>query len=462
MKSRAKQQGLALLVFIALLTAAAAAVTVKVINNGNSQIARDKTTAAALAQAKEALIGYAVSVDLNSTTRRPGDLPCPDTNNDGFTETSCGSGAGSFQELRLGRLPWKTLGLSDLRDGSGERLWYAVSNNFKYNTRTACTSAGQTGCLNSDTVGTISVFSPDISPLNDGGGSTGAVAVIIAPGDALTRQDSIVQTRSCTSGVDCDATDKDKCITASPTTVPKCNPLNYLDNARGKDNATFTDGSSTVGFIQGIIKDSNRNVILNDQLLVISQEDIMRPIQKRVAGEVRNCLNDYAAHNYNRYPWATPITDLSTTYDDINGIYFGRIPDRLNNTKNDSNDLMSNQWGIICTTHTAFTPAAWWINWKEMVFYGLANAYKPVNPPTTAPSCPACLTVNPPSTAANKKFVVIVAGRTLTTTTPSQIRNSSTDKRTLSNYLEDANKVGVSPFTQGLTTNNFNDIVLFQ
>ncbi len=462
MKSRSKQQGFALIVFLALLTTAAAAITVKAINNGNNQITRDQITAAALAQAKEALIGYAASVDLSSTTRRPGDLPCPDTNNDGFTETECGSGAGSHQEKRLGRLPWKTLGLPDLRDGSGERLWYAVSNNFKYNTRTACTSAGQAGCLNSDTVGTISVFSPDITPINDGGGSTGAVAIIIAPGNALTRQDSVAQTRGCTSGVDCDVTDKDKCITASPTTVPKCNPLNYLDNARGKDNATFTDGSSTVGFIQGIIKDGSGNVILNDQLLVVSQEDIMRPIQKRVAGEVKNCLNDYAAHNFNRYPWAAPITDLGSTYQDISGTIFGRIPDRLDKTKNDSNDLMSYQWGIICKTHIAFTPRAWWINWKDIVFYGLANAYKPVNPPTTPTSCPTCITVNPPSSTADKKFIVIVAGRTLATTTPPQVRNSSTDKRTLSNYLEDANKIGASPFTQGSASSNFNDLVVFQ
>jgi hypothetical protein len=32
------------------------------------------------------------------------------------------------QAERLGRLPWKTLGLPDLRDGDGERLWYAVSS----------------------------------------------------------------------------------------------------------------------------------------------------------------------------------------------------------------------------------------------------------------------------------------------------------------------------------------------
>jgi hypothetical protein len=97
-----------------------------------------------------------------------------------------------------------------------------------------------------------------------------------------------------------------------------------------------------------------------------------------------------------------------------------------------------------------------------MVFYGLAYSYKPVNPPTTPASCPTCIAVNPPSSVADKKFVIIVAGKILTTTTPPQVRTSSTDKRTLSNYLEDANKIGTSPFTQGSASNNFNDIVVFQ
>jgi len=427
------------------MLAAASAVAVKAINNnGNSQIARDKLTAAALAQAKEALIGYAVSVDLSSSTRRPGDLPCPDINNNGITDTPCGNASGSTgQTLRIGRLPWKTLGISDLRDGSGERLWYAVSNNFKFSTRTSCTSAGQAGCLNSDTVGSISVFSPDGAQLNDGGGSTGVVAVILAPGEILKRTDQPSPQDRSDTGIN--------------------NPQNYLDTALGEDNANFTDGSSTNGFIQGRAKDISNNVILNDQLLAITQDEIMRPIQKRVAGEVKNCLNDYALHNNNRYPWATPITDLSHTYNDNSDTYFGRIPDDLSHTKSDSGNLMNDRWEIICNTHTAHTPSPWWINWKEMVFYGLANAYKPVNPPTTPPVCPTCIVVNPPSSTADKKIVVIVAGRALTTTTPPQVRNNSnTDKQTLSNYLEDANKIGASPFIQGSASTSFNDIVVFQ
>lgn len=451
MKNLKNQQGIALLIFVTALLTATTAVTVKALNNSsqNTQLARDKITAGVLAQAKEALIGYAISVDLSSSTRRPGDMPCPDINNDGITDTPCGNASGSTgQSVRLGRLPWKTLGISDLRDGSGERLWYAVSNNFKFSTRTSCSNAGQSGCLNSDTVGTINVLASDgTTRLNDGGGSTGAVAVLIAPGEILKRPDQ--------------PNPQDRSDTGSN------NPQNYLDTALGEDNANFTDNSSSNGFIKGRIKDISGNVILNDQLLTISQDEIMRPIQKRVAGEVKNCLNDYALHNNNRYPWAAPLTDLSTTYQDNSGIYFGRIPDRFDNTRSDSGgSLMSNQWEVICNTHTIYAADDWWKNWKEMVFYGVAKNFRPNQAaapsfPSTCASAGSCLNINNPNTPA--RFVVIVAGKMLSN--PNQT-NRNVNKSNAYYYLEggnqNADQSGGHTFTQSSTSPTFNDIVVFQ
>ena len=183
-----------------LLGVGALAVFVSGLNRATSQLERDRITNVALAQAKEALIGYAASVDLSSSGARPGDLPCPDTNNDGVAETLCGNASGSTgQSLRLGRLPWKTLNLPDLRDGYGERLWYAVSNNFKKNTRTSCTSSGQPGCLNSDSVGTISLMRHSGVTIFNATGTSGAVAVVISPGAALTRLDGVQQVRNATN-----------------------------------------------------------------------------------------------------------------------------------------------------------------------------------------------------------------------------------------------------------------------
>jgi hypothetical protein len=446
-QGRGKQHGAALIVMLVIVIMGATIFLVSSLSSAALQIKRDEITAASLAQAKDALIGYAASVDLTSSAR-PGDLPCPDTNNDGIAETSCGSAAGSNQAQRLGRLPWKTLGLPDLRDGSGERLWYAVSNNFKNNTRTTCTSPGQSGCLDSDTTGTISVFSMDGTRLNDGSGNTGAVAVIIAPSDVLTRTDKTTPQDRSNAGIN--------------------NPQNYLDTALGKDNANFTDGSSTNGFIQGRIKDNNGNTIVNDQLLVISQDNIMQAIQKRVAGEVKQCLNEYALQNHGRYPWAARVSTFSLSYSDTSNRLFGRVPDTpFDNTKIDSNNYMGDQWGANCNINSS---SGWWLNWKEMVFYGLADAYKPASSgwywngwfwiwtSPSPPSCPTCIAVNPPSATPDKQFVVLVAGKMLS----GQSRSSSYDKGTLSNYLEVPNANGASPFAQDLSSTTFNDTVVFQ
>ena len=448
---RGKQRGAVLMVMLVILVIGGIVFLVSALNSSALQTRRDKVTVEALAQAKEALIGYAVGVNFTGGPERPGDLPCPDLDNDGIAETPCGSAAGSNQAKRLGRLPWKTLGIPDLRDGSGERLWYAVSNNFKKSTRTAV--------LNSDTPGTITIRGLDGNVVNDGSTTSGAVAVIIAPGDGLTRQDNVSQARGCTVGVDCDATGK--CTSASPTTVPKCNPVNYLDIATvggsTEDNANFIDSSATNGFIQGRIKANSGQLIVNDQLLVITQDVIMQPMQKRVAAEVKQCLTDYAAQGQNngRYPWAA-ILDASTapTYGDVSDTLFGRLPDIFSETLADSGGGMKNGWTTICNMNLG----SWWSNWKEMVFYGLADAYKPVNPPSTLTTCPTCLTVNPPSSTAGKKIVVIVAGKKL----GGQLRTSNMDKGTLSNYLEAPNSGGATTFSQGTPSATFNDTVVSQ
>jgi len=295
------QRGAAMMVMLVILVIGAAAILVNSLNSSTIKIARDDATADVLAQAKDALIGRAVS-----DTTVPGSLPCPDTH-------ALGSGLEGTADFAtpctsyIGRLPWKTLGLPDLRDSSGERLWYALSINFRDIT---------TSVVNSDTPGTISVFAPDGTLLNDGSGTTGAVAVIIAPGSVLTRQGGVVQDRSA-AGYN----------TAS----------NYLDVAavggNTEDNAVFSGSSTaTTGFIQGTVKDNNGNVIVNDQILVITQDQLMSGVETRIAREVKNCLDNYAADPSNanhRYPWAA-LASNTNSWPNRKGDYdvrFGRVPE---------------------------------------------------------------------------------------------------------------------------------------
>src|SRR5882672_3304901 len=111
-----RQRGIALLIVLALLVLLVGTVMVGFSGDLSRQSRKQQQTTDALALAKEALIGYAAGVDLTAGAARPGDLPCPDQNNDGVADLgTCNSAA-----ERLGRLPWKTLGLPDLRDGDGE------------------------------------------------------------------------------------------------------------------------------------------------------------------------------------------------------------------------------------------------------------------------------------------------------------------------------------------------------
>lgn len=132
---------------------------------------------AALAEARSALIGYAISY----AERHPGEgygfLPCPDGGNDGSTDLGA---CGARDSAAFGRLPWRTLGLPELRDGWGECLWYAVAGSVKHNPKPLS--------LNWD--------SPGQFDLRDAGGEAlplatidgRAVAVIFAPGPARAGQ----------------------------------------------------------------------------------------------------------------------------------------------------------------------------------------------------------------------------------------------------------------------------------
>ena len=115
-RTPARQCGAALLVFMLIFFLASMSWLLSQTDALQSRARADQTTAAALAQAREALIGRAAA-----DKERPGSLPCPDFDDDGeATNGSC--------SVTVGRLPWKTLDLPDLRDGEGNRLWYALAS----------------------------------------------------------------------------------------------------------------------------------------------------------------------------------------------------------------------------------------------------------------------------------------------------------------------------------------------
>lgn len=412
---------LIMLVFIVGL--AATAYFLHALNPVAVKIERDKKTAAALAEAKAALLGYAASRNLNtiacasaSNCPRPGDLPCPDTNNDGVAESSCGNAAGTTeQESRLGRLPWKTLGLSDLRDGDGESLWYAVSNPYKYNYRYRP--------LNSDTLGTITLRDSSGMVIHDATAESGLVAIVIAPGSPLIRQDDVKQTRENTDVNDA---------------------INYLDIAFGEDNQDFID-KEVNGFVAGPVKNVDGSVVVNDRLLVIKKEEIDYVMETRTLVEVERAMLDYYCGIGN--------VNYSTKSCNIGGEFFPRPSDFTDASCLGKDKIETPKCLEGAATHgriPANPDTPWDVNsilrgvsnsnwfqlnaWREVIYYAVAPGCA-----TGTENCMgvARLTVNnaivgPENT---KKVVLIATGKAIGL----QLRDSADKLLEESNYLEGEN-----------------------
>lgn len=342
--------------FVAWLAAAllgAGALLLVVLNAMPAASARrEAASERALAQAREALVVHAAERP-PVTGVGPGFLPCPDLDDDGWAEATCGSLAGDRgQAERLGRLPWKTLGLPDLRDGHGERLWYAVSTRYKGLLNCAASPA----CVEmtpATALGTITVRDRDGRILQDGrladADRGGAAAVVIAPGPPLSRLASAAfpareQRRECPPP-ECDP--GGRCASDPPQAAARCDPANYLDLApasrSGEDNAAFHDrsdaarGANADGFIQGLVHDASGSVAVNDRLAVLTPRDLMPRVMRRVALEAAHGLAAEAAARGGRYPAPEPAC-LPAPY--------GRIP-----------EATLDGW------------PAWWPVWSPFVLY---------------------------------------------------------------------------------------------
>ena len=238
MHMRGNHRGYVAIILIALIFTAGASWFMTSLGAGSVRNERERKIAAVLAQAKKALLARA-TVDASL----PGSLPCPDlvthiagTNvpDDGIADLFAGTNCPSY----VGRLPWRTLGLADLRDPDGERLWYALSPNFR-------DYASQV-LINDATAGTLSISGA--SALNN------VVAVVFAPGAPLS-----AQSRSGTANQN--------------------NVVNYLEGANASGGTTF------------VSQPPNAN--LNDRLVTITVADLISFVERRVASEITLGLNRY-------------------------------------------------------------------------------------------------------------------------------------------------------------------------
>ena len=229
-----------------------------------------------------------------------------------------------------------------------------------------------------------------------------AVAVIIAPGEVITRDDGVVQNRSA----------------ANVNTE-----INYLDIhvASGEDNADFQQ-STLNGFIDGEINDGAGNVIVNDQIIVITYGDIMEQVHKRVAGEISNLINEYFL-TCGAYPEASVFDPTKMSFD--SAALGSTVELREGHLALDS--ALPVNWGGVCSqvgnpVSNAPVPALWLAaeDWHNMTYYEFAYTNRLYPLPAAPAAAPVgtvcipgvdCLTINGVN---DKEALIVFSGRDIT------------------------------------------------
>jgi len=204
-----RQRGAALLIFSIIIVMAALAYLVSSLAPDLSEARRERKSQEALAQAREALIGYALTYRDRKPDLMYGYLPMPDIGRRGTTnDENCHDALnrplegcqappspsdiskvdGAYLPTLVGRFPWRTLGMPPLRDGHGECLWLIVSSSVLSG------NASQTNIpFNWDTLGYL-----DIHVANDNSALQSLFAnkphdrpwaIVYSPGPPLPGQD---------------------------------------------------------------------------------------------------------------------------------------------------------------------------------------------------------------------------------------------------------------------------------
>ena len=225
-----------------------------------------------LAKAREALISRAAS-DAN----HPGSLPCPDavTNipgnnipNDGIADLLSGTACPSA----IGRLPWRTLGLPDLRDADGEKLWYLLAPAYQDSTAKIInpSTGGQIAGYECTENAPASPVWPCAAPRLVSPAPW--VAVIFAPGKLLPGQN------------------RDAAHTADV--------LQFLESYNAAEPLKLRTAAGGAH---------------NDRLSGITADDLFAIVQRRVAREVQSALSIYHATATTAGQTRLPVTASQCT-----------------------------------------------------------------------------------------------------------------------------------------------------
>lgn len=289
-----RQHGAALLIILTIIGIGAAVMLVSALNNASIRNERDRITADALAKAKDALIGYAVTYRDSHPNNVFGYLPCPDVNNDGNADANQGSTQCAGKDIPVvGRLPWKTLGLPPLHDGAGECLWYAVSGTFK-----AVAGGNLTDFMNWDSIGQFLIQDASGSTIAGTTAHDRPAAVIFSAGRPLG-----VQSHPASIGQECSG-DASNSIAA------------YLDGSNVFSPPSSPPAAPIVLTMGGWASATN-----NDALLWVTPSEIFSRIKKRTdfASDINTLLTDLTI--WLNSPASLPLPATPSGGKDFDNVY---------------------------------------------------------------------------------------------------------------------------------------------
>ena len=272
------QRGVAMLLVLAAIAMGTTWMVVSRLNAASNDLvlAKRAHNTRVLAQAKQALIGYVVAQANKEGENNPGALPCPEDPGNFDSAANQGKvGSNCATTVKVGRFPWRTLGLDKLVDADGEPLWYAVSPNWGTNTST-------NSVINSESTGQLTID----------GVANAAIAVIIAPGAAF----------NVPAATGCTAWNQTRPQSGTPDW------RNYLEceNASSPADSAFVTTGPDSSF--------------NDQVIALTAPEIIAPLEGAIANRIQREivpeLNSlYTASAWNMPAGSNPVYPFAARFD---------------------------------------------------------------------------------------------------------------------------------------------------
>ncbi|MDK9705308.1 MAG: hypothetical protein OEL20_19455 [Sulfuritalea sp.] len=401
---------------------------------------RQQKTDEALAQARDALLGYVIRYrEANPDTGTKefkevyGYLPMPDlgsSRNNNAADANCygmeGCEAYNFSGnganfTVIGRFPWRSLGVAALRDGHSECLWYIVSGGNQ--------RIQQSRPMNWDTLAHLDLKTANGSAalaavLTEARVHDRPVAIIFSPGPTLSGQN---RSKLGNDNVDiCGGNYSVKNYLDPYLDPPNSAPLgtvsNFFDGTTNQasqetsadDPKTMiaapiqkrTDNTLWSGKNCPPSDSTNCNTVVNDQGLTLTSDLIFSRLRKRAAfrGDINALLDRIVPCLRDQIAAGTLPTLAAPASTSGGGNKYGRIPDLANSCYGEFAD-----------------PKGYYPHYKDQIFVAACASGN-------------CFDVTVDNVLNTCPGVLVFSGQRHT----SQLRTEA-QKNTLANYLEDVN-----------------------